>query len=55
MVLINLRKTIIEPLDELEDVLDKVSKGNKHRRCPSMAPTKDFQKIYDGVNNLLDK
>lgn len=55
VVLTNLRKTIIEPLDELEDVLDKVSKGNKHRRCPSMAPTKDFQKIYDGVNNLLDK
>ena len=55
IILTNLRKTIIEPLDELEDVLDKVAKGNKHRRCPSTAPTKDFQKIYDGVNNLLDK
>lgn len=55
IVLTNLRKTIIEPLDELDDVLDKVKKGNKHRRCPSTAPTKDFQKIYDGVNNLLDR
>lgn len=55
IVLINLKKTIINPLHELEDVLDKVSKGNKFRRCPTIAPTSKFQKIYDKVNQLLDK
>ncbi len=55
IILGSLKKTIIEPLKELEDVLNKVQKGNKLRRCPTTAPTADFQKIYDGVNELLDK
>ena len=55
IILGSLKKTIIQPLKELEDVLNKVQKGNKFRRCPTIAPTADFQKIYDGVNELLDK
>lgn len=56
LVLLNtLKKTLISPLSELKEVLQNYSKGNKLRRCPAIAPTKDFQQIYDNLNALLDK
>lgn len=55
IILKNLNNRLIKPLKELSDVFDKLAKGNKLRRCPTVAPTKDFQKIYDGINKLLDK
>ena len=55
IILNRLKKTIVDPMIELADVLDKSQKGNKLRRCPTVAPTNVFQKIYDGVNNLLDR
>ena len=55
IILNRLKNTVINPMKELVDVLDKVKKGNKLRRCPTIAPTNDFQKVYDGVNNLLDR
>lgn len=54
LILNSLNKTVIEPLNEIDDLFVSVSKGNKFRRCPTLAPTKSFQKIYDGINELLD-
>lgn len=55
IILNTLERTVIMPLAELKDVFQSYSKGNKMRRCPNIAPTKDFQQIYDGLNTLLDK
>ena len=55
MLMKSIEKGFIKPLDELNDVLAKYNQGNKLRRCPKQAPNKDFQKIYDSVNVLLDK
>ncbi|EKE03455.1 MAG: hypothetical protein ACD_20C00202G0003 [uncultured bacterium] len=55
VILNTLQKTVINPLTELKDVFQSQAKGNTLRRCPKIAPTKDFQIIYDGLNSLLDK
>ena len=55
IILKTLKRIIILPLAELKDVFHGYSKGNKLRRCPEIAPSKDFQQIYDEVNYLLDK
>ena len=55
MLMKSIEKGFIRPLDELNDVLAKYNQGNKLRRCPKQAPSKDFQKIYDSINVLLDK
>lgn len=49
-----IERTVISPLNELLDVLESYRKGNRMRRCPKAAPSRDFQKIYDGINQLLD-
>ncbi len=49
-----IEKTVIIPLSELKDVIESYRKGNRMRRCPTLAPSKDFQQIYDGINSLLD-
>lgn len=47
-------RTVIKPLEELKDVIESYRKGNRMRRCPKLAPSRDFQQIYDGLNSLLD-
>ena len=49
-----LDRTFIKPVQELNDVIFEYNKGNKMRRCPSVAPSKDLQMLYDGINNILD-
>ena len=50
-----INKTVISPLSELKDVIEAYRKGNRIRRCPKLAPSREFQQIYDGINMLLDK
>ncbi len=49
-----INRTVILPLAELKDVIESYRKGNRIRRCPKLAPSSDFQQIYDGINLLLD-
>ena len=49
-----LTRTYIKPIQELNDVIFEYNKGNSMRRCPSATPTKDLQKLYDGINTILD-
>lgn len=55
IIMKKVERNVINPIFELKDVFESYCKGNKLRRCPKIAPTKDFQTIYDSVNNLLDK
>ncbi len=55
IIMKKISRNVIKPIFELKDVFESYCRGNKLRRCPKIAPTKDFQAIYDSVNNLLDK
>lgn len=49
-----LDRTFIKPIQELNDVIFEYNKGNLMRRCPSITVSKDLQKLYDGINVILD-
>jgi len=49
-----LDKIYIKPIQELNDVIFEYNKGNSMRRCPSITASKDLQKLYDGINTILD-
>ena len=49
-----LDRTYIKPIQELNDVIYEYNKGNLMRRCPSITVSKDLQKLYDGINSILD-
>ena len=50
----SINKAVILPLAELKSVIEAYRKGNHMRRCPKLAPSGEFQQIYDGINLLLD-
>ena len=54
-LLARLKKTFIKPLQELNDVIVDYNSGNSMRRCPSYTISKDLQKLYEGINRILDK
>ena len=49
-----LDRTYIKPIQELNDVIFEYNKGNSMRRCPSITVSEDLQKLYDGINTILD-
>ena len=53
-ILKRLDKIYIKPVQELNDVISEYNKGNNMRRCPSVTASKDLQKLYDGINYILD-
>ena len=50
-----LKRTFIKPMQELNDVIFDYNNGNRMRRCPSYTISKDLQKLYDGINHILDE
>lgn|GEM_PF-891082 len=49
-----LDRTFIKPVQELNDAIFEYNQGNRMRRCPSISVSKDLQKLYDGINTILD-
>ena len=54
-LLARLKRTFIKPIQELNDVVSDYNSGNHMRRCPSYTISKDLQKLYDGINRILDE
>ena len=54
-LLARLRRIFIKPLQELNNVIVDYNNGNRMRRCPSHTASKDLQKLYDGLNQILDE
>lgn len=54
-LLARLKRTFIKPIEELNNVIVDYNSGNCMRRCPSYAVSKDLQKLYDGINRILDE
>lgn len=54
-LLARLKRTFIKPMEELNDVICDYNSGNRMRRCPSYTISKDLQKLYDGINRILDE
>ncbi|MBQ6516696.1 hypothetical protein IJI31_05900 [bacterium] len=53
-LLSKIKRTFIKPIQELNSVIFEYNQGNKMRRCPSYTISKDIQKLYDGINRILD-
>ena len=53
-IIARLKRTFIKPIQELNNVILDYNKGNKMRRCPKYTPSRDLQKLYDGINCILD-
>ena len=53
-ILKRLKRTFIKPLQELNDVISDYNRGNHMRRCPKYTISKDIQKLYEGLNRILD-
>ena len=53
-ILKRLKRIFIKPFEELNDVISDYNKGNHMRRCPTYTSLKDLQKLYDGINRILD-
>lgn len=53
-ILKRLKRTFIKPIQELNDVVSDYNMGNRMRRCPTYTISKDLQKLYDGINHILD-
>ena len=54
-LLARLKRTFIKPIQELNDVIVDYNSGNHMRRCSSYTVSKDLQKLYDGINRILDE
>lgn len=54
-LLARIKRTFIKPLQELNNVISDYNSGNHMRRCPSYTASKDLQKLYDGINHILDE
>lgn len=54
-LLARIKRTFIKPIEELNDVISDYNSGNRMRRCPSYTYSKDLQKLYDGLNRILDE
>ena len=54
-LLARLKRTFIKPIQELNDVIVDYNSGNHMRRCSSYTVLKDLQKLYDGINRILDE
>ncbi|MBQ7393822.1 MAG: hypothetical protein IJV89_05695 [Lentisphaeria bacterium] len=50
-----LRRTFLEPLQEINAVLEADARGEQYRRCLLAPGSGDIQKILDGINKLLDR
>ena len=53
-ILKRLDRIFIKPVQELNNVIFEYNQGNRMRRCPSVTYSKDLQKLYDGINKILD-
>lgn len=54
-LLARIKRTFIKPIEELNDVISDYNSGNRMRRCPSYTYSKELQKLYDGLNRILDE
>lgn len=50
-----LRRALLAPLEEISSVLDEHSKGDKFRRCHLPGSSSDMKKLFQAINNLLDR
>ena len=53
-LLARIKRVFIKPIEELNDVIFDYNNGNRMRRCPSYTISKDLQKLYYGINTILD-
>ncbi|NCC50921.1 MAG: hypothetical protein EOM20_06850 [Spartobacteria bacterium] len=50
-----LKRTLINPVDEIHSVITAFNEGDNARRCTGVDISQDFRTIFNGINELLDK
>lgn len=50
-----LRRSLLQPLQEIDSVLEAQRQGDKFRRCSSTDASSDMKKLFRSINALLDK
>lgn len=49
-----MKRMLIQPMENIQNVVDARRNGDLKRRCPSTAPQEDIRKLYASINELLD-
>ena len=50
-----LRRTLLSPLQEISSVIDANTQGDHFRRCSLLHTSSDMRKLFQAINNLLDR
>ena len=50
-----LRRTLLNPLQEISQVTEEYMQGNRFRRCNMHGVSADMRKLFTAVNDLLDR
>lgn len=51
----HLRRSLLQPLQEIDSVLEAQRQGDKFRRCSGSDGSADMKKLFRSINALLDK
>ena len=55
MVIVRLRRRIVQPLEEVQNVLQAAHRGDRYRRCQLARGPIEIRRVLNGVNHLLDE
>lgn len=50
-----LRRTLLLPLQEISSVIEANTQGDRFRRCSLLHVSEDMRKLFQAINNLLDR
>lgn len=51
----SLRRNVVEPLDEIQQVIEAANHGDLMRRCSMPNPPQTIRHIFKGINDILDR
>lgn len=49
------KRSLIDPLEEIQAVLEALKRGDSMRRCAIPEAPRDIRSIFDGINGILDQ
>ncbi|MBN2191657.1 MAG: hypothetical protein JW751_02480 [Polyangiaceae bacterium] len=55
LVVVRLQRSFVRPLLELSEVMDRVHRGDRWRRCHARAAPREVLRVMEAVNRLLDE
>ncbi len=50
-----LTRNLVKPMEEIHSVIQGIARGDTMRRCTGADMPQDIKKVFNGINDLLDK